>query len=77
MTGVPQWVAASSSQETGEAGEVGGWLCTLGRLSTPWSWRSMTKRSSTMGKNQGKASKADILVGVSYRPANQNEEIIL
>ena len=27
-----------------------------------------------MGKDQGKACRGDILVGICYRPLNQNEE---
>ena len=28
-----------------------------------------------MGKDEGKANKADILLGVCYRPPNQDEEV--
>ncbi|RMC11936.1 hypothetical protein DUI87_11065 [Hirundo rustica rustica] len=75
ITGVLQWMGTSSSGETGEAEEVERWLFVIGRLWTPWKLRLMMIKLVPMGKNQGKANKGDILVGICYRAPNQDEEV--
>lgn len=49
VTRALQGMATSSSEETGEGGEVEGWLWISGRLSTPWKSRLMMIKSSAWG----------------------------
>jgi len=75
MTGVLQWMAISSSEETGEEREAVGWLCMSGTALTVIELDDCDDKVECLWvKKRGKANKADILLGVSYRPPNQDEE---
>ncbi|KAJ7413696.1 hypothetical protein BTVI_42796 [Pitangus sulphuratus] len=77
MTHMPEelpWMATSSSEGTGKVGEVEGWLCILESVLTLELEVSNDKVECLWIKIRGKANKADILVGVCYRPPNQDDE---
>jgi len=69
-------MAINSSEGIGEEREVVRWLCMLGTALTVWSSMIvMTRVECLCIKIRGKAKKADDLLGVCYRPPNQDEEV--
>lgn len=74
MTGGPLCVATSSSEKTGRVGEVEGWLYMLESLLTVKLEVSSDKVECLWTRIRGRSKKADILVGVCYRPPNQDNE---
>ena len=64
MTGVLQWMAISSSEETGEEREAVGWLCMSGTALTVIELDDCDDKVECFWeKGRGKANKADILLG--------------
>ncbi|KAJ7423638.1 mitochondrial fission process protein 1 [Pitangus sulphuratus] len=67
-------MVASTSEGKDKVGEVEGWLCMLERLDFVELEVSNYKVECLWIKIRGKANKVDILVGVCYRPPNQDDE---
>ncbi|KAJ7408586.1 hypothetical protein WISP_119733 [Willisornis vidua] len=74
MTGVLPWMATNSSEGTGKVGDRGVALHVRESLDYVELEISNDKVECLWTRIKGKANKADILVGVCYRPPNQDDE---
>jgi len=75
LTGMVRWMAISSSEAIGEERDVVGWLCMWDCFDCVNINDCDDKVECLWVKMRGKASKADILLGVCYRQPNQDEEV--
>lgn len=66
-------MAITSSGGIGKEGVAVGWFSMLENVLNLYRF-SVGNYEVLMGKDQGKPDKADVLVGVCYKPPNQDEE---